>query len=162
VEEGEPECHDDYVDAYNGGCNSDPYVFQAVCGNADGTLIICGKSGTYLFQGWSYRDTDWFEVQGTGGLLTASLFAEFRSQLIFIYGTDCAYPQYDLVMQNACEYGVLSRPVEAGGHAWLWVGPAAFSGVGCASHYLLEMAGITPCGTPAADTRWGEIKALFQ
>ncbi|MFH1336624.1 MAG: hypothetical protein ABII96_08925, partial [Candidatus Zixiibacteriota bacterium] len=58
IQEGEPVCVDEYVDNYNGGCNSNPVVFQTI----DCNTTICGTSGTYLYTGLNYRDTDWFRV----------------------------------------------------------------------------------------------------
>jgi len=160
--EGEPPCGDNYVDTYNGGCNSEPPVFQPIYGAADGTAILCGRSGTYSYSGWSYRDTDWFQVYGTGGELTATLVGEFDTQLIFIYGTDCINPQYDLALAACCEEVALSRTVAAGVEAWIWVGPAVFNGVSCDSDYLLELSGISPGGSPAGENTWGEIKSCFR
>jgi hypothetical protein len=58
--EGEPACFDDYVDSTNGGCNSAPPVYTNIPCN-DGTATVCGTTGTYLFQGAQYRDTDWYQ-----------------------------------------------------------------------------------------------------
>jgi len=160
--EGEPDCGTDYVDSYNGGCNSDPYVFQPVWGNPDGTLVICGNYGTYSFHGWSYRDTDWFEITGTGEVATATIIGAYDTQLIFIYGADCAYPQYDLLVAPMCEYGTLARMLDPGAIAWIWVGSAGFSGVPCGSHYVLELEGISPGCSPTANDTWGEIKSVFR
>jgi hypothetical protein len=44
--EGEPDCYDGYVDSYNGGCNSNPYVFS-VLDPAGGTITLCGTSGVF-------------------------------------------------------------------------------------------------------------------
>jgi len=162
VAEGEPECGDNYVDMYNGGCNSTPWIFQPVCAASDGTAIICGKSGTYSYYGWSYRDTDWFEVYGNGGLMMAQCIAEFSLQLLMIYGTDCSYPQYSSATALRCEVAVLGRVIAPGSMVWMWVGPSVFSGVSCASDYVLEMSGLQPGVTPNEDTNWGEIKSLFR
>jgi hypothetical protein len=162
AQEGEPMCGTDYVDMYNGGCNSTPYVFQPLCGSPEGTAVLCGKSGTYTYYGYSYRDTDWFSVTGTGGIMTATCVAEFPLQFIFIYGADCSYIQYLLATADQCEYCVLGRVVGAGVEAWMWVGASQFSGISCDSDYILEMAGITPGLSPANDSNWGEIKNLFR
>jgi len=161
--EGEPDCADEYVDTYNGGCNCNPPVFQPIWGAPDGTRVVCGRSGTYSYQGYSYRDTDWFEVYGWGVLMEAALIAEFPVQLLLIYGADCSYPQYLAASGGECEDIWLSREVEAGTRTWVWVGPSAFSGVSCASQYILELAGITPeVISPVGTGTWGEIKSCFR
>jgi hypothetical protein len=57
VPEGEPTCYDDYVDNYNGGCNSDPNIFSI---QPLGNTTVCGESGVYSFGTSTYRDTDWY------------------------------------------------------------------------------------------------------
>ena len=54
--EGEPACGPNYDDTYNGGCNSDVPVFQAI-NSGD---VICGQTGVFDYYGDTYRDTDWF------------------------------------------------------------------------------------------------------
>jgi len=44
VPEGEPELYDDYVDNYNGGCNSTPWVFQNLEGWDNDCAYLCGRS----------------------------------------------------------------------------------------------------------------------
>ena len=44
--EGEPELVDNYVDFYNGGCNTPPdYPFQHLCGDQNGELVLCCNAG---------------------------------------------------------------------------------------------------------------------
>jgi len=65
VDEGEPPISDGYVDNYNGGCNSDPFVIQTidwVNSVDDGYAVLHGVEGGYSFEGSDYRDTDWFDV----------------------------------------------------------------------------------------------------
>jgi hypothetical protein len=164
LQEGEPECGDGYVDSYNGGCNSTPHVFQPVWGSEEGTAVLCGKSGTYHYLDWEYRDTDWYEVFGTGLPLEATLIGEFDVQLILIYGADCDDLQYILVTAPGCESCALSHVVDSGAKAWIWAGPAGYTGVPCGADYLLELTGITPgvispVGQPPS---WGEIKRCFR
>ncbi|MBP6875482.1 MAG: hypothetical protein KBD56_05385 [Candidatus Eisenbacteria bacterium] len=115
-----------------------------------------------MYDGASYRDTDWFQVVGTGGPLTASLRAVFNPQLIFIYNADCENLQYTLVSGVCVETLVLEHTVESGAIAWIWVGPSAFSGIGCGAPYVLELSGIAEEATPVAGKAWGNIKRLFR
>jgi len=160
--EGEPECGPNYVDAYNGGCNSVPNVFQNLCPDAEGSRILCGKSGTYSYYGLTYRDTDWFQVYGTGGIMTVTLGAEFASQLLFIYGADCGYLQYASATAGQCEYAVLGRMMAPMALAWIWVGPGTFSGVPCDKDYVLQIDGFQNPITATDNSNWGEIKNLFR
>ncbi len=61
VDEGEPPLTNDYVDNWNGGCNTDPDnpPFQTV---PYGSYAVCVVTGFYLNQDNNTRDTDRFEV----------------------------------------------------------------------------------------------------
>jgi len=160
--EGEPECHDDYVDSYNGGCSSEPTVFQPIWGDGQGLAALCGESGTFLFNGFSFRDTDWFQIVGAGGTVTASLHAEFRPQLIFIYNADCGNLEYSYASGSCWDTLALEHTVESGAIAWIWVGPSVFNGVPCGTRYLLEVTGISGSPTSAEGPTWGDVKQLFR
>lgn len=161
--EGEPDCGPNYVDTYNGGCGSNPTAFQTLCPElGTSTAVLYGKSGTYLYNGLSYRDTDWFEVFGIGATVTATLRGEFPVQLILIYGTDCAYPVFDFVQGNPCQDVSLSHYLAVGQSMWIWVGPSVFAGPPCGSHYMLTVEN-TMCWVTADDeTSWGAVKKLFR
>ena len=137
--EGEPDCGTDYVDNYNGGCNSSPYVFQNLTGNT----TICGTSGTYLYYGGQYRDTDWFRVETSDGTLTWKAVAEFPV-LIFLIdaGTEnCSdYSILGYITADLCDTAVLSMYVPAGVY-WLWVGPSVFAGYDCPKNYVAILQG---------------------
>ena len=148
IQEGEPDCGDEYVDNYNGGCNSDPAVFQAV--NIGDT--ICGTSGTFLFSGYNYRDTDWFEVEVTDtGTLSFGAVGEFPI-LIFIIDSgsgDCS--DYSVLTSGSaapCDTVNISYDVSPGTY-WLWVGPSVFDGAPCPANYVawssFEQTGPPPC-----------------
>lgn len=144
IDEGEPDCADEYVDVTNGGCNSAaPYPFGTVnCGET-----LCGTSGNFLFAGSQYRDTDWFRLVLTEAQqLTWSVTAEF-DVLIFIINAGT---------ENCSDYAILgSATAAAGGTAtysayapagvyWLWVGPSVFTGWPCGSRWY----GTVTCDEP--------------
>jgi len=158
--EGEPVCHDDYYDSYNGGCNS--VGWQDICPQNGNHAVLCGESGTYYYFGLSYRDTDWFRVYGTGGTMTATLEGDFNTQLIFIYGTNCASPLYDYTTGVPCSPVSLSRTVGAGVETWIWVGASQFSGIPCGSDYVLTLDGIYCTGTATENATWGNVKSLYR
>jgi len=145
IPEGEPTCYDNYVDSYNGGCNSTPNVFQTVnLGN-----VICGTSGTYLFGASNYRDTDWFRVVLTSPTtLSWKVVAEFPV-LIFIMnaGTEnCSdYTILGNTTAAACDTAFLSFAVPAGVY-WLWVGPSVFTGYPCGLEYVGIVGGAAATG----------------
>jgi hypothetical protein len=156
--EGEPPCVDGYYDLYNGGCNSTGWTL--IEAQDAGCATMCGVSCTYNYQGLSYRDTDWFTLNGLGGLVTAEVVAEFPVQFIFIYGTDCNNLVYDLATAGPCQPVQLSRNVAEGVEFWLWVGPQVFSGLP-ESDYVLDVCGIQGEPTPTVETTWGSIKTRF-
>ncbi len=143
--EGEPLCGDEYVDAYNGGCNSDPAVFSYV---ADGD-VICGESGTYLFTGLSYRDSDWYEIgMGSAGTLSVTCCADFPLQMLLIQANSGDCIDYIVGPSVVAEPNIettLSWDVDTGFY-WIWVGPSVFSGVPCGSQYVMtvDAGGTTP------------------
>ncbi len=140
IAEQEPICEENWEDIWNGGCNSSPYVFEDVnCGDT-----ICGTSGTYLYYGSNYRDTDWFRVVlTTPATLSWKAVGEFPI-LIFIIDAgseNCVdYTILGNTTANPCDTAFLSFDVPAGVY-WLWVGPSVFEGIDCGVEYV----GIVGC-----------------
>ncbi|KPJ66037.1 hypothetical protein AMJ44_09080 [candidate division WOR-1 bacterium DG_54_3] len=127
IPEGEPECYDGYVDNYNGGCNSSPFIWQSInCGDT-----ICGTSGVYDAN--YYRDTDWFRVEVGDGDLTWTVVAEFPL-LIFIIdaGTEnCSdYTILGSLVVPKCDTASLSFYVTAGVY-WVLVMPSDWGNYPC-------------------------------
>jgi hypothetical protein len=144
--EGEPPCVDGYHDLYNGGCGGIAWTFiQPQNGDC---ATMCGRSCTYLYNGISYRDTDWYDVTAAGGPVSMTGTAEFPLQLLLIYGTACNNLQYVYADGPPCQPVTLSWTFEAGQDCWLWAAPAVFSGVP-ESNYVLDVCGIAPTVTGA-------------
>lgn len=158
-EEGEPPCGDNYYDEYNGGCNSTGWTL--VPGDDQGCATVCGKSGTYLYQGLSYRDTDWYQCFAGGGDALVTCTAEFPLQLILIYGPDCNNLQYDLTTAGPCQPASLSWTFGAGAEFWVWVGAQVFSGIPCDADYVFDICGLEG-GTPTVEKSWGSIKNIYK
>ncbi len=142
--EGEPTCADEYTDMFNGGCNSTPYVFSPILCNQ----CVFGTSGTFLYAGNLYRDTDWYRlVLDQPNTITWTATAEFPV-LIFVInaGTEnCAdYTILGNITANPCQPATLTFAVNAGVY-WLWVGPSVFSGVTCGREYVASLTTLTPC-----------------
>ncbi len=82
--EGEPPLMDEYVDNYNGGCNSTPPCFSYI-----DCLDFCGVGGWYLYGGSNYRDTDWHEVTAAGSTITWTVDAESEVLLYQLDASNC-------------------------------------------------------------------------
>jgi hypothetical protein len=157
--EGEPICGPNYVDAYNGGCNSTPAVFSRVdCG------VICGEAGTYLFNSSNYRDTDWYSLPATySGGQYSGLSDGFELRL-FVLTPVCPTTVISTLTSPSCvPSGVLAIPA---GASYLFAGTNVFTGVPCGSKYLINITGNVPqppCGATATEpATWGAIKNVYR
>jgi hypothetical protein len=160
--EGEPSCGTGYVDAYNGGCNSDPSVFQPVMPSSS-TIKIFGTSGTY--DDFS-RDTDWYQIYvSISNTITFRATAEFPLLIFLLDGNlplGCDDPGMVISSTTAapCEVAALTETVSPGLY-WLWVGPSVFSCQPCGLEYIVEIDGyVGP--SPVEDASWTTIKALYR
>jgi hypothetical protein len=160
--EGEPVCHDEYVDATNGGCNSTPVVLTELPCDDDG-LTVCGTYGTYLFEGGNFRDTDWYEVTVTSAtVLTACVCGSSGTQLALLNGTCepitliCGSVFGSPGEEICCSVNVTP------GTYWIFVGTDTFAGVACGSPYKLTVTGnvCPPVGVEPAD--WSNVKNLYR
>lgn len=156
--EGEPPCVDNYYDQYNGGCNTTGWTEVL---SESGCATVCGKSCTYLYQGSSYRDTDWYSMTAAGGLVTATCEAEFPLQFILIWGADCNNLQYEIGTAGPCTPLTLQYNFGAGATFWVWVGSSSFSGVP-ESDYAYEVCGLEGGQVPVEETTWGAIKNSYK
>ncbi len=167
VPEGEPHLGFGYVDNYNGGCNSDPFVIQTIDWmNADdpnGAAWLCGRSGWYTDGTSDFRDTDWFEVTAAAdGTMEFTVTPEYPVYM-FVLNTNC--DDIQLLYQAApmaCETGVISWPVAAGEVYWLWVGPQEFSGPVNEFTYFMTVTGNTFSVVSNDDTSWSTVKSLYK
>jgi hypothetical protein len=164
--EGEPFLADEYEDSYNGGCNSNTWVFQNIPGNEDGTQIFCGVSGWYLYQGSNYRDTDWLIVRmGATGVIDITIDAEYAAYLFELFPQDCnAVAVAQQVIGGPClpAYMTISGYGE-GDDVWVWVGPTVFASPDGTREfdYVLWFTGLF--GEIATEeTSWSSLKALYQ
>jgi hypothetical protein len=162
--EFEPDCYDDFVDIYDGGCNSTPPVFAWLPGTGHGEPFdVCGTSGTYLFQGSAYRDTDWYQLDvWQENQITFQCVAEFPLQIYMIDGSHgCESLQVlDSATADAYVTASLTWPFAPGTY-WFWVGPYAFVDVPCGSLYVMTISGYTSGCSPAETTTWGSLKQAF-
>jgi len=156
--ENEPVCQNNWVDIWNGGCNSDPYVFETInCG-----AVILGTSGTYDYYGGSYRDTDWFQIDVTEGSdIVMQGMADFDVQFVIIDGRlGCDGVIVSSGLASAGQTLTIQAANVPAGTYWLWAGPQGFTGVPCGTQYWFSVScnGITPIPTLS---EWGMILLLI-
>ena len=161
--EGEPPCVDEYDDEYNSGCTVTDGQWTLIGAYDGDCATMCGRSCTFLYQGSTYRDTDWYTMTAAGGYVTATCLAEFPLQFVFFYVIDynCIEYEYLLGTSDPCEALTMAYSFAAGQEVWLWVGPSLFSGVP-ESDYILDVCGILGEPTPVRESTWGSIKGMFR
>lgn len=160
IPENEPACYTDYVDVTNGGCNSSPPVFGTVAVGQ----TICGETGTYLFGGGNYRDTDWFQIDITSPtLITMTVNATFP--VIFgpigqytpgVPGCENMTGYIDpYLTEPACVPGTLMLTCWNPGTYYFFVGATVYSGIACGSPYTMLIEGVA-CDYGACCRNWNE------
>jgi hypothetical protein len=175
VDEGEPPLQDGYVDAFNGGCNSEDLgaPFQEInwTNDADGyppfdgVALLCGISGWYIsLDGTDSRDTDWFRVFAREtGTMEFTVDAEEPCFMYKLAPLDCGEVAVELETVTTYDTpGTLSFPVVAGEEIWLWVGPTAFSGYVNEFIYIMTVSNNEFDVVPTEGVSWGGVKALYR
>jgi len=173
--ENEPSCEDGYVDHFNGGCGSDPPVFQSLEAQSQGCANLCGRSCAYTTGGELRYDEDWYEITAVGGESHPVVFevqTEFSCVISALAGT-CQDPVLiearDL---GPCEPGTISFPAQPGQRFMLGI-RSTDPGGGCYpfGEYVLQVCGIQD--GPTSDiavppdpfiqaSSWGRIKARYR
>ena len=161
--ESEPWCIDPENDVHNGGCNSDPPVFDYLEPSED-VIDFCGTSGTYVQSRNTWRDTDWFQIDlASESEITFRGIAHFSLRIGIIDGREgCEGVSafYSSIAVQPCYMAELIETLPAGTW-WLWVGPVAYTGVQCGEPYACELTGYTSA-TPVEDISWSTLKALHR
>ena len=163
--EGEPECHDDYNDNYNGGCGCLPYpCFTQLQPSCD-PIVICGTSGVFTANTATYRETDWYQIDLTQSAnICLSGDAEIPMYYFIIDGRDgCMGDVVAYAVAGPCEL-MTDLCYQCGpGTWWLWAGPLQWDlDFACGSVYWMEITGYTNEASPAEGTTWGRVKDLFR
>jgi hypothetical protein len=180
--ENEPPLVPDYIDVYNGGCNTTPsYPFQHIAGAGAGwgvplgSWVLCGVSGWYTINGVSNRDSDWYTMTvGASNRIEITADAEYATYIFELTGT-CAggVSVVQQAIAGPCSEGTLTITGAAGWPKWFWVGPTVFTSPDGTMMYdyvvwfgglAPEIPGGRPCRGPlmTEPTSWGEIKALYR
>ena len=158
--ENEPPLVNDYVDNWNGGCNTDGVPpFQPIT-----HWYFCGVSGFYNVGLYDYRDTDWFEITiPDTGELPITGDAELDTWIFELGPQDCETVG---VVQQAvigpCNEGSMTIVGEPGSIVWFWVGPQDFASPDGSDVYEYDY--ILIVGYPPTHTEnhtWTDVKSLF-
>ena len=160
--EGEPPLVIDYVDDWNGGCNTDQDdpPFQVGFWS-----MFCGRSGWYLNGGSSFRDTDWFllEIPSWEGVLEIWGDAEYPMWMFELGPMDCG--SVGVVQQSAigpCLEGALTIIGTPGVPVWFWVGPQEFASPDGSDVFEFDYVLIHNGVIDAVETQsWTHVKSLF-
>jgi hypothetical protein len=157
LQEGEPPCHEGYVDVYNSGCYGSGWT--PIEAQQDGCADMCGR-----LCGWGYAsfDTDWYRCSAAGGLVTVTVRAEFYPMLSLFYVPDCSPLQYIWDAAAPCETAILQREFAPGEEFWISVLPYENSADLPESDYHLHVCGIQGGPTPIDQTSWGRIKSKYR
>jgi len=167
VQEGEPALEEDYVDLWNGGCNSPPtYPFQYLCGNGDHELTLCCNAGNYNYQGSEYRDTDWFIIYKASEPFAVTGEAEYPTylfQLAFdpVQRCDGDVTVDQQILLDPCVPSTLPLSGDIGDEVWVWGGCAGWENYPEFA-YILEFQGIEGAHTATQYTTWGAVKSMFR
>jgi hypothetical protein len=165
VLEGEPDCENDTLDSYNGGCNSVPPAFTTIPCQGDGSTTMCGTYGGFTYFGLSYRDTDWYRVNlSSPSTVTWCVNGEYDTLIGIIDGNaGCpVFAFYDYTFSTPCSEGCLTANLPAG-EWWFFAATSGFGpGAGaCGGNYngTLEW----PCGPVSVESAsFGAIKGLYR
>ena len=159
VEEGEPELVDDYVDAFNGGCDSLDLIGAAPMLPLTGPTF-CGQSGVFLRDGLETVDSDWFVLTlPASGALTMGLRAQFFTTIEALGPTDCG----TATVHQSVDFGpfmvsTISLAGEPGESVWLRVVPTTDNLILTSWLYVFDL----PDVVSVQQRSWSEIKSLYQ
>jgi len=169
VPEGEPPLQDDQINDFNDGCSSvNPDGFQDISGDAAGSLIRCGTSGGFLYQGAKYRDTDWFVATfGPDGIIELTADAEWP---LFVFELGPQNCDEVGVVQNIsvgpCETASMTVIGEPFATVWLWTGPTEFASPDGTTpyeyDYIIWLSGLAPGTVANESATWSGVKTLFR
>jgi hypothetical protein len=170
VAEGEPPLVSDYVDQWNGGCNSSPnYYFQhfEYCYLYGPVYRFCGVSGWYLNAGSQFRDTDWFTLTkasaNTNIEITAD--AEYQSYIFELTGS-CAggVTVAQQAIAGPCSEATMSIGGPGGSSHWFWVGPTVFASPDGTTmyNYVVWVTGLYSECCATEPSSWSNVKALYR
>lgn len=165
--EGEPDLVPNYVDNYNGGCNTPGFPFQVLPeGDVNGEMTLCGVSGWYLSDGSQFRDTDWYilTTNTVGAAVEITMDAEYATYFFELGPQDCGSIG---VIQQATAGPCSPAFMTISGYGpnapiWFWAGPTVFASPdGTPMYdYVVWFSGLDPVASEGQT--WSSMKALFE
>ncbi len=165
-QEGEPPLVGDYVDTYNGGCDSYPPVFQDLVPPPGQTILdFCGKTGWFR-TGYAFgRDTDWFRVVANGPeVVWAADSAYIGIHCNVMYLSDCNDVSVLPFNLGFCSGSSVTIPTTPGEILNLKVEPIGDAPPVCyqGEHdYVMQLSGIASV-VPVQPETWGALKSLYR
>ncbi len=165
--EGEPPLQNDDEDLYNGGCSAPYDGFQDLAPTQDDQLILCGRSGWYLYDGTTYRDTDWYVLTfGPEGVIEMTADAEAATYLFELGPQDCAaVGVVQQIIAGPCNEAAMTITGTPGETVWCWAGPVAYVLPGGTPpveyDYFVWFSGLEPAVATETST-WSSLKALYR
>ena len=160
IAEGEPICSDIYIDNYNGGCNSNPPVFTPLPCSDDST-VICGTYGTYRFNGYDYRDTDWYQFALTvPSHVKFCATGEGPTQIDVLNGSaGCPGIVFECAASGVAGERICCEADLQPGIHWFFVSTSTFTGVACGSRYTAVVTGLGCSGSTPIQVNVGAVAA---
>jgi len=169
MDEGEPSLVNDYVDYFNGGCNTEGiYPFQDLYGDENGERTFWGTSGWYLYEGSNNRDTDWIILHaGDTGVIEVTGDAERETYLFDLGLQDCAIPATtQVIIVGPCSEDSMTMETYPGYSMWFCAGPTTFTAPGESYpyeyNYTIHFTGLAPQPVATQSTTWTTVKSLFR
>jgi hypothetical protein len=174
VAEGEPPLGDGYVDNWNGGCFSDPVVFQSIdwindndgLPPYDGYAWLCGRIGYYLsVEGEYVTDIDWFTATALEtGEMEFTVESEHAVTIFKVSPLDCATTEIEIQATGYCGIpATMTFPVTEGEEIWLVIRANTFLVTDMEYTYFATLRGhywVPP--VPIEGLSWGGLKALYR
>jgi hypothetical protein len=182
MQENEPPLSNEYQDRWNGGCNSNPPVFERIAPQFGGCATVCGRTGTFqTVTGERRADTDWYEIVADGTHVRVTLTGEVPLRFFALAPTCEEFRVLAQGSTRACRQETFLLRSIPGQRYWLWVGPQG-NGFGIPEcSYVMNVCGIRPSGAPGRSSpsvssrtqqeiprggversTWGRIKATYQ
>ena len=144
VAEGEPDCHDDYIDMFNGGCDAETVLFSPL----SFCEPVCGESGVFLSGLEFVGDFDWYELNVvTTTELTWEVEAEFPVGAWIVNGSVGCEDAWVMAADWRYECDPISLTIMAEpGVYWLVVAPVIASDLAaCPASYVATASRVAPC-----------------